>query len=175
MTAAVARWTERDIIHRLRRRYGGQVGSGSMRTVRYVGAAHVRYGPFAPSCIADFLVQDTWGNYGPESGRHPILGFEVKVSRSDYLRELKDLSKSEPFRLVCTEWYVVVSDRAIVRDDLPDGWGLLVANSRGLMCVQKSAINPTPEPVPRGLMAGFLRAVAVQAAVAPPSDRTEQP
>lgn len=157
------RLTERDMLDRLDARYGRMVANGSHRTLRYIGARHVRFGPLWPSCIADYLVQDTWGNYGEAHQRHPVLGFEVKISRSDYLREIKELGKSEPFRQVCTEWYMVVSDPKIVRDDLPDGWGLLIAQGDGLRCTRKSAINRNPEPMPRGLVAGFLRAVAMQA------------
>lgn len=154
--------TESDLIDRLRARYGRTYPNGPHEVLRYVGAAHVRFGPLWPASIADFLVQDTWGNYGVN--RHPVLGFEIKVSRSDYLREIKDLRKSERFRRVCTEWYVVASDKGIVRDDLPDGWGLLIASGQGLRCAKRSAINPEPEPMPRELIAGFLRAVATQSA-----------
>lgn len=153
---------ESDMLDRLDARYGKLYANGPSETLRHVGARHVRFGPLWPRAIADYLVQDCWGNYGPENQRHPLLGFEVKVSRSDYLRELKDLGKSEPFRRVCSEWYVVVSDPKIVRDDLPDGWGLLYAQGDGLRCARKSAVNPDPEPMPRGLIAGFLRAVAMQ-------------
>lgn len=153
--------TERDMLDRLAARYSQTTMGGT--SVRYVAAHHVRFGPLSPSCIADFLVLDTWGNYGPEAQRHPLLGFEVKVSRSDYLREIRDLSKSEPFRRVCREWYVVVSDPAIVRDDLPDGWGLMYAQGDGLRCSRKSALNDAVEPMPRGLLAGFLRAAVTQA------------
>lgn len=155
--------TERDMLDRLATRYGRMYANGAHKVLRYIGARHVRFGPLWPSCIADFLVLDTWGNYGPEHQRHPLLGFEVKISRSDYLREIKDLAKSEPFRDICAEWYMVVSDPKIVRDDLPDRWGLLIAQGDGLRCVRKSATNPNPSPMPRGLIAGFMRAVATQA------------
>lgn len=154
------RLTERDMLDRLAARYGRMYANGPHQVLRYVGARHVRFGPLWPSCIADYLVQDCWGNYGTH--QHPVLGFEVKTSRSDYLREVKNLGKSEPFRKVCTEWYMVVSDPKIVRDDLPDGWGLLIAQGDGLRCTRKSATNPSPDPMPRGLIAGFLRAVAMQ-------------
>jgi hypothetical protein len=152
--------TEADMIARLRERYGRLYANGPHETLRYVGASHVRFGPLWPRCIADFLVQDCWGNSG--YSQHPLLGFEIKVSRSDYLREIKNPGKSEPFRRVCSEWYIVASDRTIIRDDLPKGWGLLVAAGDGLRCVRKSVTNVSPEPMSRGLIAGFLRAVAMQ-------------
>ena len=156
------RLTERDMLARLATRYGRTYANGAHEVLRYVGARHVRFGPLWPKAIADYLALDTWGNYGPEHMRHPLLGFEVKVSRSDYLSEIKNLGKSEPFREVCSEWFMVVSDKAIVRDDLPDGWGLLVASGSGLRCARPSVRNPDPKPMPRGLLAGMLRAVATQ-------------
>lgn len=154
------KWTEAEFITRLRKRYSKKYANGPTETLRYVGASHVRYGPLWPSAIADFLVQDCWGNYGPERQRHPLIGFEIKVSRSDYLREIKDLSKSAPFREVCTEW--IVGPREIVKNDLPDGWGHMVPAGDGLRIARPSAKNPDPLPIPRGLLAGFLRNVATQ-------------
>ena len=158
------RWTERMVLDRLVARYGRRYPNGAQQTLRYVGASHVRYGPLWPRAIADFLALDTWGNYGPAENRHPLLGFEVKVSRSDYLSEIKNLDKSLPFREVCREWFMVVSDPGIVRDDLPDGWGLIVPRGEGLRVARPSARNPSPKPIPRGLLAGFMRAAVTQAA-----------
>ncbi len=157
------KWTEAMLLDRLRARYGRLYANGAHQVLRHIGASHVRYGPLWPSCIADFLALDTWGNIGPEHQRHPLLGFEVKISRSDYLREIRDPSKSAPFRAVCREWYIVASEKSIIRDDLPDGWGLMVPRGDGLVCVRRSALNPAPEPMPRGLIAGFMRAAVTQA------------
>lgn len=54
-------------------------------------------------------------------------GYEIKVSRSDWLRELKNPAKAEEFAGLVDRLWLVVSDPAIVQDgELPDGWGLLV-------------------------------------------------
>lgn len=151
---------EADLIERLNRRYRNARGNGG--AIRYVGACHVRFGPLWPSAIADYLVMDTWGNYGLDVRRHPLLGFEIKVSRNDYLKEIKNLDKSAPFRSVCAEWYMVVSSPSIVRNDLPDGWGLMIPRGDGLACIRKPTKNLNPDPMPRGLVAGFLRATATQ-------------
>lgn len=150
------------MLTRLSDRYGWRYMNGERPVMRYVRARHVRFTPLWPTCIADFLVLDTWGNYGPAESRHPLLGFEVKTSRSDWLRELNDPEKSRPFREVCREWWIVVSDASIVRDDLPAGYGLLVARGSRLRVAVAPAPNPNPLPMPRGLVAGFARAVATQ-------------
>lgn len=162
---------EEAVLDMLHERYSRLYANGAHKVQRHIGARHVRLGPLWPRAIADYLALDTWGNYGPNP--HPLLGFEVKVSRSDYLREIKDLGKSAPFREVCAEWYMVVSDKAIVKDDLPEGWGLMVAAGDRLRCVRKSATNRHPSPMPRGLIAGFMRAAVTQARRNDPVTRPE--
>lgn len=61
------------------------------------------------------------------SKRHALHGFEVKVSRSDWLRELKAPSKSVAISSYCDYWWLAVSGPDIVKPgELPPEWGLLV-------------------------------------------------
>lgn len=61
----------------------------------------------------------------------PVHGFEVKVSRSDWLRELRTGGlKSEAWRSVCHYWWVVAPPGVVREGELPDGWGLLVGSER---------------------------------------------
>lgn len=79
--------------------------------------------------FADALAIEQFGRAG-----HHLHGFEVKVSRADWLRELKDDSKADSVFRYCDFWWVVVGDPAIVKDDeLPDGWGLLYARGNALV------------------------------------------
>lgn len=104
--------------------------------------------------IADYLVVDTYGTT-------EIIGFEVKISRSDWLTELKDPSKSEEWRAHCHRWYLVVPDATIVRDDLPEGWGLMTIDKNGKLRVRvKSVVNPEPEPLDSLSQAQLYRSVA---------------
>jgi len=60
------------------------------------------------------------------------LGFEVKVSRSDWKKELKDISKADWFVGQCDQWYVVAGRKGIVREsELPEGWDLLEMKGGG--------------------------------------------
>lgn len=108
----------------------------------------------------DYLAIDCWGNTGPVEGRNPVHGFEIKSSRGDWLAELRDPTKAEAFKRYCDRWWLVVSDRRIVRDgELPEGWGLLAATGLVLRCVRPAPVLE-PEPWPRSLVASFARAVA---------------
>jgi hypothetical protein len=63
-------------------------------------------------------------------GAYEVAGFEVKVSRADWRRELADPGKSRALRRYCHRWWLVVSDASIVRPgELPAGWGLLVVDT----------------------------------------------
>lgn len=72
---------------------------------------------------ADAIAMNLWPSRGLT-----LHGFEVKASRGDWLRELREPGKAEPVAKFCDFWWVVVPDAEMVRDELPDGWGLLVPN-----------------------------------------------
>ena len=148
---------EADVIAALKRRYGKISVNGDSRTLRFVGAPHVRLHPgaYGPGRVVDYLAVDTW-----RSSRYALHGHEVKVSRSDWLTELRDPDKADAFRRYCRRWWLVVPDTSIVRDDLPDGWGLMVLGPRGGVRVAQPAPQLDPEPIPGHLLASFARAIA---------------
>lgn len=76
---------------------------------------------------------DGWAmNLWPSRGLK-THGFEVKVSRSDWLSELKDPDKADEGFQFCDFWWLVVGDPSIVQDgELPAGWGLMVPHRGGL-------------------------------------------
>ena len=74
-----------------------------------------------------------------------IHGFEVKVSRSDWLREVKDTTKADPFIEKCDRWWLVTGDIDIARpSEIPEYWGWMNASKTGLR-VQRPA-KPLNEP-----------------------------
>ena len=147
------RHTERTMLDRLNARYGKFNGNG----IRYARAEHVKVAAgFNAARICDYMAIDLWSGYGKDPELH---GHEVKVSRADWLTELRDPSKAESFARYCDYWWLVVSDRNIVRDDLPEGWGLMVASGLGLRAVVKPVRLDEPEPMPRQLQATYSRSV----------------
>lgn len=59
-----------------------------------------------------------------------LVGHEIKVTRSDVLAELADLTKSDPWQRYCDRWYLVVPHLALIKGlDLPETWGLLTLPS----------------------------------------------
>jgi hypothetical protein len=102
-----------------------------------------------------------------------LIGHELKVSRADWLNELKQPGKSDPWADQCHEWWLVVSDCAIVQaGELPAGWGLMVpGRSKTRMSVvtkpdRKPATHRPSWTAVRSIMArqDTLRAQAISAA-----------
>ena len=157
--------TERDMLELLHRRYGQRSYNGGVDAPRYICAEHVRAGAGFEQRTADFIAVDTWES----SMRHgwlTIHGVEVKVSRSDWLRELKDPDKAANGMRYASHCWLAVPDPSIVRDgELLPGWGLLApAGSRGLVA-KISARGRRGEPIDPSAVASLLRA-ATKTAVA---------
>lgn len=166
------RETERTMLDRLRIRYGQLSRNGAWIGRQYVVAEHVPSGLSSDNGrIADAIVLDTRGttytkltDAEREQGnaiwghRQSIHGFEVKVSRSDWLTELADPTKAAAWSRHCHYFWLVAASKDIVRDDLPEGWGLLVPHGRAL----RIATAPTRrdiEPMPLPTLVSLTRAI----------------
>lgn len=121
-------------------------------SLQWVFLTQVRSSTGGANRIADAMAFNMYGSTGYE-----ILGFEIKISRADFLSELKDMSKSNEIMSHCDKWFLVVPDAAIVKDgELPKNWGLLVLKDGKL--VQKVRPVPhTPIPMPLHFIASVLR------------------
>jgi hypothetical protein len=85
-----------------------------------------------------------------------VWGFEMKVSRNDWLKELKQPEKAESIMRYCNYWALVVPSKDIVKEgELPATWGMYVAQKNRLKCVVPA---PKLDPMPMSLT--FLTAIA---------------
>lgn len=106
---------------------------------------------------ADAVVMGLWPSRGLT-----FTGCELKVSRSDWKKELDNPEKSEKFIRYCDSWYLVAGDASIVKPgELPDKWGMLVAKGGKLHC-EKEAPKLSPEPIDRKFLAAIIRRVDEQ-------------
>lgn len=117
-----------------------------------------------PDRRADAVAMNCWpsGKYG-----HELHGFEVKVTRADWTRELKRPDKATPVRSQCDRWWVV-APAGVVREEELSGtpMGLLVLASSGkLECDVEAVRVGERAPVARSFMASLLRAAADPARV----------
>lgn len=105
---------------------------------------------------ADAVALNLWPSRGLA-----LHGFEVKLSRRDWLRELKNPAKADEIAVYCDFWWLVVSDVEIVKkSELPFGWGLLAAETKGDKHVLRSVCEPAKrnaKPLDREMIAAFCR------------------
>lgn len=105
----------------------------------------------------DALVMSLWPSRGLT-----LTGFELKVSRGDWIKELKQPAKADSIARYCDFWYLVVSDEKIVqRGELPATWGLMMPVG-GKLKVKTEATKLEAEPISRKFIAGLFRAAQSQ-------------
>lgn len=117
-----------------------QLGSGT-------GWARGRY--------ADAVALGLWPSRGID-----LHGFEVKVYRGDWLRELKRPEKADEIATFCDFWWLVVGHADIVdldRDPIPTTWGVLELNGRGLVQRRPAERNPKPDVFDKPFVAAIFR------------------
>lgn len=86
-----------------------------------------------------------------------IAGFEIKVSRNDWRRELRNPHKAEEgiFKF-CDFWWIVAPAGVVEKSDLPPTWGLLELGEKKLrQAVDAPRLKPTP--MTRNFIAAVLR------------------
>ena len=171
------KWTEREVMELLHQRYSFVRPYTTAR--RYVVAEHIsntggNWVHRIPERIADFIAVDLYheetlpdgrkagyGSHGlRRDGTHvqTIHGHEIKVSRSDWLAELKDPTKAQAWKQYCDKWWLVTSPGVAKKDELPDGWGLIEISPTGTLKIRRQAPLLTPEPMPKYVMLYLLRA-----------------
>lgn len=101
---------------------------------------------------ADAVAMNLWSSRG-----HALYGFEIKVSRSDWQRELRAPAKTEESVFAfCDRWYIVAPAGVVKDGELPTTWGLLELRAGGLFeKVAGKALEP--KPLTRAFFASLMR------------------
>lgn len=100
---------------------------------------------------ADALAMGLW----PSRGLH-LHGFEIKVNRGDWIRELKNPQKAEELAQFCDFWWIVAPQDIIKAEEVPVTWGLMVPFGMTTKII-KQAQQLTPETVDKLFLAALLR------------------
>ena len=130
----------------------------NMLRVKYSGDAWAFFSQVASTTDTaprrcDGLAMSLW----PSRGLH-LHGFEIKVSRSDWLTEIQDPAKAAAFTKFCNFWWIVAPPGIVKLEELPAEWGLQQVTRSGNLRVKKAASLRTPEPIDSGFLAGLCRA-----------------
>ncbi len=140
-------FTEGSMLELLRSHCGGGRG-GETAFITHVAngtghSGHRRY--------CDALSMGLW----PSSGLM-LTGYEVKVTRADWQKEMQDPTKAEAFAKFCDYWYVAAPDGVVKPEELPASWGLVSPAGSG-MKIRKPPEKRAPEPYSRNFLAALLR------------------
>ncbi len=108
---------------------------------------------FSAKRSCDAMTIGLWPSRGCE-----VQGFEVKVSRSDFLRELKQPEKAEAFIPYCDRWWIIAGDQSVVLDSsqVPPTWGLMVV-AKGKLKVVREAPKLQPIPADSLFLAALMK------------------
>lgn len=105
---------------------------------------------------ADALVMSYWPSRGLT-----LDGFEFKASRSDWVKERNEPAKAESISRYCDRWWLAVTDESIVHaGELPEMWGMMALDGRGILRVVKEAPKLEPVAMDRSMLAAIFRRVA---------------
>jgi hypothetical protein len=107
---------------------------------------------FDATNTADAFAMGVW----PSRGLH-LHGFEIKVSRSDWLKELAQPWKADAFQPHCDYWWVVTSPGVVQLGELPESWGHLERRGQRLVCVKEAPKNAEPEAISRSMLAAIVK------------------
>lgn len=100
---------------------------------------------------ADAVAMSIWPSRG-----YAIHGFEIKVSRSDFLSEMANPQKSDAISQYCDYWWLATPSKLVDPSEVPETWGLLELNGRGLRATKK-APKTEGRAFTRGFAASLLR------------------
>lgn len=103
---------------------------------------------------ADAMSMGLW----PSRGLY-LTGYELKVSRTDWLKEYKSPEKADAIAKYCDFWYLVVPDMTIIQTgELPPTWGLLAVQNYKLHVVKEATLLEA-EPLSKLFLCSILRNV----------------
>ena len=139
-----------ELTHMVIDKYGGENGAANLG--KYIVLTQVSASTGGSNNIADVMALGAWHSSG-----NLLEGFEVKVSRADWLNEVKNPAKCQQNKRYCHHWWLVIADASMVKEgELPDDWGMMsVVN--GQLKVIKRAPMLKPEPLSIDFVASLLR------------------
>ena len=106
------------------------------------------------SRTCDGMAMGLW----PSKGLH-LHGFEIKVSRGDWLAEIQDPEKAVAFSRYCHFWWIVAPAGIIKPAEVAAEWGIQeVTKKGGSLRVTKAASLRSPDPIGVDFLAGLFRA-----------------
>lgn len=148
VTPLITRWTEAVLVNALRSRYAAN---------EWALVTQVRDGAGWDRRTFDAIAIGLWSSRG-----HSVHGFECKISKSDWKRELAKPEKAEPLAAFCDYWWVVAPPNIVDPLTLPVGWGLLTVGQRGTVSTTVQAAQREVKAPTMGFVAQLAKRVLAE-------------
>lgn len=149
MAKDAKKWTEPAVAEKLEKRYPSPAFA-TLRSVRN-GTGFSR----KKDRTADFMAVSCY----PSRGLH-ITGIEIKVHRSDWMREIAQPDKSAEFMRFCKYWYVAAPKGVVQEGEVPETWGYLEIGGNCKEIV-KAPKRENVEPLDMLMLCSILRNVSL--------------
>lgn len=88
-----------------------------------------------------------------------LHGFEIKVAKSDWTRELREPDKAEEIARFCHCWWIAAPKGVVPVDELPVNWGLLELAGDKLK-IAKQAVFREAVPLTMPMLASIFRNIS---------------
>jgi hypothetical protein len=136
---------EAEVFEALRNRYPSPEWALLAQVANRTGAYRTRY--------ADAVAVGLWPSRG-----FVLHGFEIKATRGDWIREMRNPAKAEDFVSVCDAWWIAAGEKGLVKpDELPLGWGLLEPHGGGMRATVTAKPKDAHPDVPRSQWVSIIR------------------
>lgn len=133
---ATFQWSETTVLDAIETRYQDKSQGTFLRQVRDATG-------FSGKRTADGLYMGAWGSVGVQ-----LHGFEAKVSRSDWKKEIQDVSKAGCFEKFCHYWWVCAPEKVVDLPEMPATWGLKIVSKTdqgySVRVAKPASLNPNP-------------------------------
>lgn len=99
---------------------------------------------------ADAIAIGQWHSAG-----YGLQGFEIKSSRSDWMKEIRTIGKADAAYRYCSRFWLVAPEGVATVDEIPGTWGWLIPRGATLR-VKRQAPVLKPDPLPPGMIAHLV-------------------
>lgn len=86
--------------------------------------------------FADAIAMNTWPSRG-----FALHGYEFKVSRSDWKKELENPEKADGIAQHCDYWWLVAPKDVALESEIPPTWGFMLATEKRLRVVRDAPLR----------------------------------
>lgn len=146
---AKEKWTEASVTRALVQRFSQKVGEYSV----FPGLRNQVASMARSDRTIDLFVVRNWQPRG-------TTAIEIKVDRSDWLRELEDPAKSWEFDRQVNQFFVAAPADVVQLHEVPTSWGWFCMNGGGSVVVKKRPTRNDEAKMTEPLMYSLLRAAA---------------